>query len=76
MSNSIRSARGSYVDFELLAIKAQLAAKPAPKQVSERRAAIEEKEGVKALPSPAVNELFAMAVEAAATSAKAAPKRK
>jgi hypothetical protein len=76
MSNSTRSARGDFVDFELLAIKAQLAAKPVPKPVTERREAIEEREGVKALPSPAVDELLALATEAAATSAKAAPKRK
>jgi hypothetical protein len=76
MSNATRSARGDFVDFELLAIKAQLAAKPVPKPVTERREAIEEREGVKPLPSPAVDELFAIANEAAATSAKAAPKRK
>jgi hypothetical protein len=76
MTSSIRSARGDYVDFELLAIKAQLASKPVPKPVVERREAIEEKEGVKPLPAPAVDELLAMAVEAAATSEKAAPKGK
>lgn len=76
MSQSIRSARGDYVDFELLAIKAQLASKPAPKPVIERREAIEEREGTKPLPAPAVNELLALATEAAALSAKAAPKRK
>ena len=76
MSNSTRSARGDFVDFELLAIKSQLAAKPAPKPVVERREAIEEREGTKVLPSPAVSELLAIATEAAETSAKAAPKRK
>lgn len=71
-----RSARGDYVDFELLAIKAQLAAKPAPKPVVARREAIEEREGTKVLPSPAVNELLAMGAAAAELSEKAAPKRK
>lgn len=76
MSKSTRSARGDFVDFELLAIKAQLASKPVPKPVVERREAIEEREGTKPLPSPAVEELLAIATEAAATSIKSAPKRK
>ena len=76
MANATRSARGDFVDFELLAIKAQLASVPVPKTVDERRAAIEEREGTKPLVSPAVNELLALATEAASTSAKSAPKRK
>lgn len=76
MSKAIRSARGDYVDFELLAIKAQLAAKPVPAKVAERREAIEEREGTKPIESAAVNELLALAAEAAKTSAKAAPKKK
>lgn len=76
MSNAIRSARGDFVDFELLAIKAQLASTPVPKQVEERRAAIEEREGTKPQESAAVNELLKVAQDAATTSAKAAPKRK
>lgn len=72
---NIRTARGDLVDFELLAIKAQLAAKPTPKPVAERRVAIEEREGTKVAPSPAVSELLALSSEAAATSAQA-PKRK
>lgn len=76
MSNSIRSAKGAFVDFELLAIKAQLASKPVPKPVTERRVAIEEREGIKALPTPAVDEFLSLAVEAAAQSEMAAPKKK
>lgn len=76
MSNAIRSARGSVVNFELLAIKSQLAAVPTSKKVEERRAAIEEREGTKPATSPAVNELLKVAEEAASSSAKAAPKRK
>lgn len=76
MAQPVRSARGDFVDFELLAIKAQLAAKPVPKPVVQRREAIEEREGVKTLPSPAVNELLQLATEAAAMSVKAAPKSK
>lgn len=73
---TIRSAKGDTVDFHLLAIKSQLAAKPAPKSVEARRAAIEEREGTKPAPSEAVNELLKIATEAATASAKAAPKRK
>lgn len=79
---NIRSARGDFVDFELLAIKAQLAAKPAPKPVVQRREAIEEREGTKIVPNEAVNELLKVTTDAATasakatTSAKAAPKGK
>lgn len=77
MSKTIRSARGSHVDFELLAIKSQLAAKPVPKPVEERRAAIEEREGGTPEVPPAVSELLSIAAEAAAVSkSKAAPRRK
>lgn len=77
MTSIIRSARGSFVDFELLAIKSQLAAKPIPKPVTDRRLAIEEREGNKSLSPPAVSELLALATEAAAISAgRAAPKSK
>lgn len=76
MSKATRSARGDFVDFELLAIKSQLAAKPVPKKVEERRVAIEEREGTKPVESAAVNELLKVAADAAATSAKAAPKKK
>jgi hypothetical protein len=76
MTNVTRSARGDFVNFELLAIKSQLAAKPVPKPVEERRTAIEEREGIKPLESPAVNELLELANKAASASAKAAPKKK
>jgi len=71
---TVRSARGAMVDFELLAIKAQLANVPVPKPVEERRTAIEERDGTKPLASEAVNELLKVAQEAAAP--KQAPKRK
>jgi len=76
MSKVTRSARGDFVDFQLLAIKAQLAAKPVPKKVEERRVAIEEREGIKTSGSEAVSELLKVATEAAAMSAKSAPKKK
>lgn len=69
---NIRSARGDFVDFELLAIKSQLAAKPAPKPVVQRREAIEEREGTKVVPNAAVDELL----KVAAAAPKAAPKKK
>lgn len=42
-----RSTRGDMVDFELLAIKAQLATTPIPTHVEERKRAIDAKDGVK-----------------------------
>jgi hypothetical protein len=74
-TQNVRSARGEFVNFELLAIKSQLASKPVPKQVDERRAAIEEREGTKPLESAAVNELLAIASEAADASSKAAKRK-
>jgi len=76
MSKAIRSARGDLVNFELLAIKSQLASVPVPKPVEERKTAIEEREGIKSTESAAVNELLKVAQEAADTSATKAPKRK
>lgn len=74
--STVRSARGDIVNFELLAIKEQLAAVPVPKKVDERRLAIEEREGVKTTQPAAVNELLALAQQTVQTAAKAAPKRK
>lgn len=79
MPNVTRSARGTFVDFELLAIRSQLSSKPVPKKVEERKLAIEEKEGIKPEASPAVNELLKVAAESAAASKEASktiPKRK
>jgi hypothetical protein len=78
MSFAPRSARGTFVDFELLAIKAQLASVPVPQPVEERRIAIEERDGGKYVPPAAINELLALASAAAteSESAKVAPKRK
>lgn len=55
MSKIARSARGELVDFELLAIKAQLAASPVPKKVEQRKAAIDAKDGVKTDVTPDIN---------------------
>lgn len=72
----VRSARGEFVDFELLAIKAQLASVPVPKQVDDRRTIIEERDGAKPTESPAIDELLKVAAEAATVSANKAPKKK
>lgn len=73
MSRFTRSARGDLIDFELLAIKAQLAAAPVPKMVESRKAAIDLKDGVKTDVLPDLNmEMFAVAVEGAAASARSA----
>jgi len=68
MAHRIRSARGEVVDFELLAIKAQLAATPAPKVVEERKQAIDEKDGVRTDVVQDVDFLSA-SIEAASASA-------
>lgn len=47
MSRKARSARGQLVDFDLLAIKAQLAASPTPVGVNQRRKFIDEKDGIR-----------------------------
>ena len=47
MSKFARSARGEIIDFDLLAIKQQLAMKPVPVGVDERRRFIDEKDGLK-----------------------------
>ena len=47
MSKKARSARGELVDFDLLAIKEQLATMPVPVGVNQRRKFIDEKDGLK-----------------------------
>ena len=69
MGQLIRSARGELIDFELLAIKQQLASAPVPKKVEERKQAIDLKDGVKTTVVPNVD--FSAMSEEAATSGKA-----
>lgn len=45
--SQVRSARGNLVDFDLLAIKQQLATSPVPVSVKNRRKFIDEKDGIK-----------------------------
>jgi len=68
MAKLVRSARGELVDFELLAIKAQLAAAPVPKVVEQRKQAIDEKDGVKTTVAPDLD-ILKVAKDAAAVSA-------
>ncbi len=77
MPKIARSARGQSVDFDLLAIKQQLANRPAPITVNQRRQFIDERDGVKresyivnppAAPVAAVN---ALEVEAASARNRA-----
>jgi len=70
MGQLIRSARGELIDFELLAIKQQLASAPKPKAVEQRQAAIDLKDGVKSDLVPEVD-FMAISAEAAAESGQA-----
>ena len=70
MAQLIRSARGELIDFELLAIKQQLAAAPKPKAVEQRQAAIDLKDGVKSALTPEVD-FMAISAESAAESGQA-----
>lgn len=76
MSKKAVSARGELVDFDLLAIKQQLATTPVPVSVNERRKFIDEKDGIKtkeviAPEAPALPSALNIAIEAAAESAAA-----
>ncbi len=68
MGQIIRSARGEAIDFELLAIKAQLASVQVPKIVEQRKQAIDEKDGVRTAVQPDID-FMAASVEAASSSA-------
>ena len=70
MGKLVRSARGEYVDFELLAIKQQLSSAPVPRKVEERKLAIDEKDGVRTTVTPDID-FMAVSAEAAETSGKA-----
>ena len=70
MGKLIRSARGELIDFELLAIKQQLASAPVPKAVEQRKRAIDVKDGVKTDVVPDVD-FLAVSTDAAAASGQA-----
>jgi hypothetical protein len=79
MSKRARSARGDLVDFDLLAIKEQLATTPIPVGVNQRRKFIDEKDGIKtrtpvaaAPAAPVLPDALSFAVESVEQSAAAA----
>lgn len=73
MSKKARSARGDLVDFDLLAIKQQLATKPVPVGVDQRRKFIDEKDGIKTREiAQALPDALSMALSAVQESASAA----
>lgn len=79
MSRTARSARGVLVDFDLLAIKEQLASTPVPVAVDQRRKFIDEKDGIRTKSTsqaePALPAALSLAVESATTSAEKAKKK-
>lgn len=75
MGQLIRSARGELIDFEMLAIKQQLASAPVPKVVEQRKKAIDEKDGVRTSVVPDID-FLAASVEAAAASANRGKQQK
>ena len=70
MGQLIRSSNGELVDFELLAIKQQLASIPVPKAVEQRKRAIDIKDGVKTTIKPDVD-FELLAAQAAITAGQA-----
>ena len=74
MSKQARSARGEIIDFDVLAIKQQLATKPVPVGVDQRRKFIDEKDGIRTKVTPAapLPSALAMAMEAVQESEAAA----
>lgn len=70
MSKKARSARGDVVDFDLLAIKQQLATAPIPVGVDDRRRFIDEKDGIRTKQTQTVS-AFAIAEESLSASEEA-----
>lgn len=73
MSRKVRSARGDIVDFDMLAIKQQLASIPAPSGVAQRRKFIDDKDGVRQKTikqQPAEVSALDISLESASISAK------
>lgn len=71
----VRSARGDVVNFELIAIKQQLASAPTPKSVEDRRRFIDEKDGIRTTRQIDQN-VDALALSIAAAGESAAAKSK
>jgi hypothetical protein len=77
MSRKVRSARGEVVDFDMLAIKQQLASIPAPVGVSQRRKFVDDKDGfkVKTVKQQPESSALQVAIDSAAASAASATRR-
>lgn len=74
MSKKARSARGQFVDFDVLAIKQQLSTSPVPVGVDDRRRFIDEKDGIRikqTQPQPEMASALFMAQEGIAESGAA-----
>lgn len=71
MSKKARSARGDLVDFDLLAIKQQLATLPVPVGVNQRRKFIDEKNGIKTRSVAEVPSALSLSVAGAEEAANA-----
>ena len=72
----IRTARGVLVDFELLAIKQQLAAFKPPKTVEDRKKAIDIKDGVRQASTPVPDvDFLALSKDSANISSTSAGKQ-
>ena len=69
MPKFVRSARGEIIDFDLMALKAQMAATPIPSQVKQRKEAIAEKDTGRSAQTADVTDFLAMSTEAATISA-------
>jgi len=69
MPKFVRSAKGELIDFDLMALKAQMAATPVPSQVKHRKEAIAEKDTGRAAQPADVSDFLALSTEAAAISA-------
>lgn len=79
MSRKARSSRGELIDFDLLAIKQQLATTPVPVAVDQRRKFIDEKGGLKTrtiIPAETISDDSPLAMAAAAVKASSTSKKK
>lgn len=70
MPKFVRSARGEVIDFNLLSIKAQIAAAPVPQQVKQRQEAIVAKDTGRQPISADAEDFLSISSAAAADSAR------
>lgn len=70
-----RSARGEIINFELIAIKQQLASTPTPVEVDNRRRFIDEKDGIRTKKVQKTDAL-SLGIEGSAVSSAAVKRNK